>query len=275
VTDKRWLTTYVRDGSSYQRLGERWNVSKATAWRRVQRTLTSIPPGTLVAYPNVLASTVVMLDGKHFRIGKRPHTLYVIQDGKNGRPFAWILLPHQETRIGYDALLDWTANQGYQIEAVVSDGHKGLAASVHDHYPNAVHQRCAAHVLRTVLTKLGGRWFMGMSERRELWREISFAVLSHAHKTDALNDLARLTKSMPTYLRVKWANALSVIMVTLPGLYAFEQRPDLGIPRTSNRMEALMGSLQQRLKTCRGFENPETLTSLVSMLLAEKIPTNK
>jgi transposase-like protein len=216
-----------------------------------------------------------MLDGKHFRIGKRPHTLYVIQDAKSGRPFAWILLAHHETRVGYDALLDWTVAQAYQIEAVVSDGHKGLAASVHDHYPNAVHQRCAAHVLRAALAKLGGRWFMGMSERRALWREISFAVLGHAHKTDALNDLARLTKTMPTYLQVKWIKALDTIMVSLPGLYAFEQRPNLGIPRTSNRMEALMGSLQQRLKTSRGFENPETLTGLVSTLLAEKIPTKK
>jgi transposase-like protein len=237
--------------------------------------MTKISVGTLVTYPVAVTSTMILLDGKHFRIAKRPHTLYVAQDAITGAPFAWVLLARYELRGGYDQILDWLRSNGLVVEAVVSDSHKGLAASVADYYPGAVHQRCSAHVLRTVLSRLGGRWFLGLSDRREFWKEITYIVLGCASYAEAVDHLAWINERVPTHLHDKWLKALSVLEMNLPNLYKFTQRPDLAIPRTSNRMEALMGSLQQRLKTCRGFENPETLTTLVSSLLVEKIPTKK
>ena len=75
----------------------------------------------------------------------------------------------------------------------------------------------------------------------------------------------------------KQGNALSVLEEALPHIYAWTHNRELPIPRTSNRIESLMGVIEQRLKVCRGFQNPKTLLAIISTLLILKyqLPTKK
>lgn len=265
------------DGSSFERLGTRWSVGKTTAWRRVHNSIPEcFPVGALIVFPSILTSRIVILDGKHFRIRKRPFTLYVAQDAENGKPFAWILLERYELRKGYDAILSYCRRKNVRINAAVSDWHHGIRASLHRWYPEAIHQRCAAHVLQDALRKLGGQWFLGWDTGRILWKEFCTIALRHSSREEAERHLNSL-KDPLRIIHPKQLNALGVVDATLTDIYAWTRDTTLPIPRTSNRIESLMGVIEQRMKVCRGFQNPKTLLAIISTLLILKyqLPTKK
>jgi len=234
------------------------------------------PVGALIVVPSVLNSALVILDGKHFRIRRRPFTLYVAQDALNGKPFAWILLERYELRKGYDVILKYCRRKNLRIEAAISDWHHGIRASLAQWYPEAIHQRCAAHVLQDALRKLGGQWFLRWDMGRNLWQEFVAVALRHQSLAEAQRHL-NILKDPLRIIHAKQLEALLVLETALVDIYAWTQNRQLLIPRTSNRIESLMGVIEQRLKVCRGFQNPKTLLAIISTLLILKyqLPTKK
>lgn len=212
-----------------------------------------------------------MLDVKHFRIHRRPYSLYVGIDGMTSRPLAWILLPRNELRDGYDIILRHLRSKKVNIRAIVSDWHKGILASVHDYYPKAIHQRCAAHVLMAAFRKLGGKRFLMTGWGHELWPVFKRIALEFKREYLARMYLGKMSKKYPRYYR-----GCRVLEKALNDIYQFEKRPNLNISRTSNRIENFMGILEQRLKTFRGTKNPETTIRIVTsyILIKYKRPTN-
>lgn len=244
-----------------------------TAWRRIQRTEKSLArAGTLANLYSSNIIHVLMLDAKHFRIRKKPFTLYVAFNAELMRPVAWILLPRHELRFGYDCLLGRLQHNNTRITGIVSDGHPGLIASVNDYYPDAIHQHCAFHVLADVLRKIGGRRLLASDVGRELWGKVRHIALGHMTLSEARKALALLKRIRPNHVR-----AWIALEKYLPGIYEFVKLPVLKDYRTSNRMENFMGVLEQRLKSFRSMKTPDTCMRIISSLIVEKykVPTKK
>lgn len=216
--------------------------------------------------------TVILLDAKRFRLHRRVWTLYLALDATSGRPLAWTLLPRHELRFGYDLLLKHLDAKYPRIQAVVSDWHIGILATVTDHLPRAVHQRCAFHVLQEVSRKLGGRWWHITGYGRQHWTIFRRIALGFPTQRAAMAYLKKASRLYPQYTL-----AFRILRDSLPDIYQFSCHPELNIPRTSNLIENFMGCLEQRLKTMRGVKTPLTLTRYINqlILIRDKIPTNK
>ncbi len=255
------------DGASFRRLGDRWDVSYVTAYRRIQRTLKKkIKIKWLIIFPNATKSLKIYLDAKHFVISKNPYTFYLAMDVDSKLPIACIFLPRYELREGYDCILKYLRSKNCQIKAIISDGHKGLLASVFDYYPDAIHQRCAAHVLQEVYRKLGGRRFTKTIIARQIWSVMRKIALEFDNYFSAKMYLGKMKKKYPYYKR-----AFTVFDKQLKYIYQFEKNKRLNIPRTSNQIEKFMGFLEQRLKTMRGTKTPNNTTKIICSLIAIKI----
>lgn len=244
-----------------------------TAWRRIQNTFVSnIAVGKLIVLARPPYSGIILLDAKHFQTQKRPHTLYVSFDYLERKPICWILLSRYELREGYDRVFTFLNSQNSDIEAIISDGHKGLAASIRDYYPFSIHQRCAAHVLQDVYRKLGGRWFLATGYGKKIWPIMRKIALGFDKEINAREYLRRQKRKYPEYRR-----SFLVLERSLSGIYQFTRRPELPIPRTSNLIENFMGHLEHRLKTFRGVKTPDSLIKIITSLIVLKYkrPTKK
>lgn len=206
-----------------------------------------------------------MLDGKHFMIRKRPFTLYVTFDAERKIPVAWIFLPRYELRDGYDRLLARIVRENAVVAGIVSDGGTGIRASVHDHFPNVIHQHCAFHILADILRKLGGRRFIRTDYGKGLWQRVRRVGIECDTLAKARQALGALKRTHPHYVRA-W-NALDR---QLPSIYEFTKEPLLEKFRTSNRMENFMGVLEQRLKSFRTMKTPDTCIKIISSFIAAK-----
>lgn len=182
-----------------------------------------------------------------------------------------MLLPRYELRDGYDHILRYLKSKKFKIKGVVSDWHGGILESVKHHYPKAIHQRCAAHVLMAAFRKLGGKRFLMTGWGKELWPIFKRIALDFKKQSLARMYLGKIRKKYPRYFR-----GFGVLDKSLKDIYQFEKNRDLDIPRTSNRTENFMGVLEQRLKTFRGTKTPETTARILTsyILIKYKRPTN-
>lgn len=244
-----------------------------TAWRRIQKVQDQkIAVNKLIVFSKSINSTQIYLDAKHFVIEKDPYTFYLALDVHSKLPIACTFLPRYELRIGYDKILAHLRVKNVQIEAIISDGHKGLLASIKEHYPQAIHQRCAAHVLQEVYRKLGGRRFTKTIIAKKIWPIMRKIGIEFENNFSARMYLCRMKKKHPSYYK-----AFRVFDKQLHVIYQFEKNKYLNIPRTSNQIENFMGYLEQRLKTMRGMKTPDTTIKILCSLIALKLkkPTNK
>lgn len=241
-----------------------------TAWRRIQRSqVAGVNIGKLIILFTPRNVPHLLLDGKHFRIGKRPHTLYVAFDGILRKPICWILLPRYELREGYDRIMGFLKYHNCSIDAVISDWHVGLRFSVRDHYPMAIHQHCAAHVLQEAYRRLGGGWFLSTGLGREIWPVMRKIAIGFDNDIEAEIYLKKMKRKYPDYRR-----AFLVLEKSLVPMYRFSYRLHLSVPRTSNLIENFMGFLEQRLKTFRGLKTPGTLIQIITSLILSKYKTS-
>ncbi len=237
-----------------------------TAWRRVQRTLRKdVEVETLVAFQIPKKILIILLDAKHFKIRKKPFTLYVGFDAIKSKPLAWILLAGNETRDGYDRILHLFQSKMMSIEAVVSDADHSIKASVIDWCALAVHQKCAFHVLKYAFTKLNGRRLIQTEYGKRLWSVIRKIVLEYDDQKKARAYFLKIKKKYPEY-----PNVWKIIDRNLSGVYQFTKRRDLPIPRTSNQIENFMGRIEQRLKTFRTAKNPTALVKIITAFIKLK-----
>lgn len=249
-----------------RRLGTRWNVSHMTVWRRIQRLQNqNVKVGKLIVLSLPKTCPLIYLDAKHFVIEKKPHTLYVAMNVESKKPIAWIFLPRYELRDGYDKIFKFLRSKNLKIKAIISDGHKGLVAAITTHYPKAIHQRCAAHVLQEVYRKLGGRRFTKTIIAKEIWPVMKKIALGFDNLFSARMYLGKMKIKYPEYYK-----AFKVFDKQLKYIYQFEKNRKLNIPRTSNQIENFMGILEQRLKTMRGTKTPNTAIKIITSIILSK-----
>jgi len=244
-----------------------------TAWRRIQRTQRQdVAVGVLIGFKLPNSVPVLMLDAKHFRIQQKPYTLYVAFHADKMRPLMWLLLPRYELREGYDRILRHMRREAVRVDGLVSDGHIGLRASVHDYYPAVVHQHCAFHVMAEVRRKIGGKRWLRTEAGKMFWEDIRKIALKSASLPEARCQLTSAKQKHPAHGR-----ALGALERHLASMYEFTKSSTLANYRTSNRIENFMGVLEQRLQTFRSMKTPVTLIKIISSLIRIKYKnaTNK
>jgi transposase-like protein len=244
-----------------------------TVWRRIQRSVSKkLELGTVICFELPQSLPIVLLDAKYFCIRKQPHTLYVAFDPIRAKPVAWVLLPRNEIRDGYEAILKVLRLRKLNVEAVVSDWHHSIRAAVAMIFPQAVHQRCAAHALQEVFRKANGRKLCAREAGRKIWKVFRKIALGYDNEKDARWYFERMRKK-----HTAQEKGFRALEKSLHGIYQFTKRRDLHIPRTSNYIENFMGVLEQRLKSFRSVKCPKALLNILSQFIKIKYksPTKK
>ena len=224
-----------------------------------------IDVGIVVASKSIGKSSLILLDAKHFKVRRDKYTLYVCADAISGRPLSWLLMQYAEKRDGYDRLLEVVCTENRHIQAVISDWHHTIRASVKNWCPLAVHQRCASHALQEVFRKICGKRLLATPNGKRLWKKIRRVALECDSEKEARQRFRLLRKSYPHHEK-----AWKKYELAISGIYEWTKRRDLPIPRTSNRIECLMGVIEQRLKSMRTMKNATQLAKIVSAYLQIK-----
>lgn len=244
-----------------------------TVWRRIQRSISGkLELGTVICFEFPRSLPIVLLDAKFFSIRKKPHTLYVAFDPARAKPVAWVLLPRNEVRDGYEAILNVLRLRKLPVEAVVSDWHTSIRGAVAFVFPQAIHQRCAAHALQEVFRKVNGRKLCAREEGRKIWQVFRKIALGFDAEYKARSYLERMRKKY-----VAQEKGFKALSKSLTGIYQFTKNTSLSIPRTSNYIENFMGVLEQRLKSFRSVKCPNALLNILSQFIKIKYksPTKK
>lgn len=268
VRDRAAIDGYVKDRSTYERLGVRWKVHRSTAYRRVQRALKRKSSLLERTKRNIhLCDGVLILDGKHLRVRGKLWMLFVAWDRGFKKPVHFILKQGGEGDTPYWRLLVDLKRLGYPFKGFVSDGVRSLKELLAELYPDLPHQRCTVHVFLAARGKLAkGR---KTSERSkdfiELLRIILWSrTLSEARRrTEKLWRLKGLTRSE--------RHALEYIWPTLSQCFMCRDTRfrHLKLPRSSNAIENVIGQVEARLKTRRGIKSEASMELLVNELLLQ------
>jgi mutator family transposase len=266
--DRFAIDGYTKDRSTYERLGVRWKVHRATAYRRVQRALKRKRPLLERTKRNLhLCDGILILDGKHLRIQGKLWTLFVAWDRGLKKPVHFILRKGGEGDVPYWRLLVDLKRLGYPFKGFVSDGIISLKELLLELYPDLPHQRCTVHIFLAARAKVTkGR---KVSERTkgfiELLRMIlwSRTLIEAKRRTQKLWGLHGLTKSE--------RRALEYVWTTLPQCFICREKRfrHLHLPRSSNAIENVIGQVEARLKTRRGIKSETSMELLVNELLLQ------
>jgi hypothetical protein len=269
--DKAALDGYLKDRSTFERLGERWGVAKSTAYERVKRALEK--------QQDLLSRTkhslnrcdgVCLLDAKHRRILGKKYAIFVAWDRGLGQPIHALIQEGGEKELWYWRLLVDLKRSGYVPKAFVSDGFIALKEFIADAYPGLPHQRCTAHVFMFAKSKVAtGR---NITEEDANFLERIKTILWSPTLRIAKKRLHRLQLS--ERLRPKDWRALEIVGNALEECFVCKDSKwkHLLLPRTSNAIENVMGHLEARFKTTRGSKRLESVRRLVNRLLMQIKP---
>jgi transposase-like protein len=266
--DRSAIAGYVLDRSTYRRLGIRWHVSPATAYRRVQSALST--RYTLLQRTKRslhLCDGIVILDGKQIRIQGKLHTLFVAWDRELGLPIHFILAEGGEKELWYWKMITELKYIGYIPKGFVSDGIATLKEYLSDAYSNLPHQRCTVHVFLSARGKLGAGKTSDerLGELIELLRLILWSKNLRQSRARFLKlwQTIHLTKNERRVLEFIWS-ALPECFVCCDQKWKY-----LHLPRSSNAIENVMGQIEARLKTQRGNKNLDSSKRLINEILLQ------
>lgn len=269
--DRSAIDAYTKDRSTYQRLGERWNVDPSTAYRRVQKALKK-KESLLERTKHHLKDCdgVLVLDGKVIRILGKLFTCFVAWDRGFKRPVHFLLKEGGEKELWYWRLLVDLERLGYRPKAFVSDGILSLKESLADRYPNLPHQRCTVHVFLAARSKVmsGGKTDKRTEAFIEKLQNILWAKTLKGAKELFQNIWTK--KGLSRGERV----ALKFIWPTLPECFVCRDAKwrHLKLPRSSNAIENVIGNIEARLKTRRGAKSLMAAEALTNEILLQVSP---
>lgn len=269
--DRTAIDAYTKDRSTYARLGERWNVDRSTAWRRVQHALEK-KQRLLERTKQSLKKCdgVLILDGKWIRIRGELYTCFVAWDRGFKRPIHFLLKPGGEREPWYWKLLVDLEHLGYTPKAFISDGIASLKESLADRYPDLPHQRCTVHVFLAARAKVigGGKGDERSDEFVKQLQDIlwSRTLKAAQYKLQILWERKRLLRGE--------REALKRIRSALPGCFVCRDRRwrHLRLPRSSNAIENVIGNIEARLKTRRGAKTLAATEELINEILLQVKP---
>jgi hypothetical protein len=138
----KWLTGF----DSLTKLAKKKKIKRETLSRKFSSLNNKTRLNKLKPLPNKL---VLILDGKRI---SSDDNLILSYEYLSKQPFAW-LFSERENFDSWFVLMN-RIKKDYEVEAVVSDGQKGLIKAVKMVFGDIPHQRCIAHIKRFCLSRL-------------------------------------------------------------------------------------------------------------------------
>lgn len=263
-----WLTDFV----SLTKRAKQQGVHRTTLSRRFERIVIKAKTIPLRLLPK---SLVIILDGTKIA----PNTIVLVAyEYISKQPLAWAFVEREKFESWGDFLMP--IEQTYPVHAFVSDGQKGLKKAISLLFPDALHQRCIAHVVRLSLSWLTKH---PQSEAARELRSLVCTLGSVVTEDDAKQweaDLLAWDKRHAEFLAQKSINLVtrrkpythrklravrSLILNALPDLFRYTK--DARIPSTTNDVEGGINSpLKDLLHRHRGITKEEKMV-LVSQYL--------
>lgn len=143
---KKLKESWLGGFKSLSDIAKEKGVRRETLSRKLSALPVSFKLNKLKPLPKKL---ILILDGKNI---SKDDTLMLSYEYLSDQPFAW-LFNEKENFDSWFALLN-RIKKSYEVEAVVSDGQKGLIKAVKTVFGEIPHQRCVVHIKRFCLSRL-------------------------------------------------------------------------------------------------------------------------
>ena len=245
------------------------SISDLAKKSRVHRTTISRRFSNVKTQPKILplnslpSELILVLDATQIASKK---LLSLVYEYTSSQPLAWSF-PERESYFSWQELLT-VIKLHFRVMAVVSDGQKGLRKAIKEVFPEAIHQRCIAHVIRLSLAwltknpqteagKLLRDLVLILSEVKteaegKIWSK-SFILWNEKYdfflKEKSHNPLTG--RSWPTHKKLRAVRSL--IKNALPDLFWFLKNEK--IPSTTNIVEGGINALiSESLRRHRGIK---------------------
>jgi hypothetical protein len=278
----RGLLAWLTGVTSLSERAKKNGIHRTTFSRRFGRVSAGAQEMPLGQLPDTL---VLVLDGTRIAFDL---VVLIAYEYTSHQPLAWAFVEREKFETWGQFLM--AIERKHAVHAFVSDGQKGLKKAIALLFPQALHQRCIAHVVRLSLAWLTKR------PQSEAGRELRALVCSlHRVKTneealqwetDILNWDERYAvflsdKSINPATGRKWYThrklraVRSLVLNALPDLFCYTK--DARIPNTTNNVEGGINSpLKELLGRHRGITRKQKML-LVSQYLYNrrrgKLPT--
>jgi hypothetical protein len=238
------------NGLSFRDIGERYNVSKATAYHKIQKELNKLPENNKVTfnYCNKFSS-VFEFDAKYVNVKGYPNKLAFLWGVDYWRhDFPIILLTKKELFKTWAAYFSFFRIINHYPRYIVCDNHHGLKMAARFKFPKVKLQTCYFHFSRGIKNNL-------RIASDETYRQFSRSIDKLLSKKRSKEDF---NKQLWGIYR-KWQHD----PVTRKILTDIEKRKDeflafrgfLRCPVTTNMIEGFNSHLEERLKHINSFQS--------------------
>lgn len=233
----------------------RSSVSRVT--KRLDEHVEALRKAPIVGVVPYLYLDATFLDARWARRVENVSVLVAYGVGLDGkRKLLAITIGAQESQESWSELLRQLLDRGLSgVRLVIRDDHKGLAAAVRTHLPEAEQQRCIVHLQRNVSTKTPHRL------RKRLAREVS-----NVFKAPSLRDAKRRLAQ----LAARWAKQMPEAIECLKNgfaaatrFYAFPKAHWSRI-RSTNGVERLHGEIKRRTRAVGAFPDRASALRLIT-----------
>lgn len=265
---EKWLAEF----NSLTKLAKKKKMRRETLSRKFSSLTNQTKLNKLKPLPNKL---VLILDGKRI---SGDDNLILSYEYLSKQPFAW-LFNERENFDSWFALLN-RVKKDYEVEAVVSDGQKGLIKAVKIVFGDISHQRCVIHIIRFCLSKLTQKPKTDAGkELRILICDIS-KIKTKAEVNKWKNSFWKWDEKHKDFLKEKSINPLtnrswythrklrsvrSHIKNSLDNIFLYIENDK--IPKTTNYVEGGINSpLSELLRRHRGIKKEEKRLLVISYL---------
>lgn len=213
--------------------------------------------------------TTILMDSFYF---KRGEGIMVFRCAIRNKNLFWKEIKHENLE-EYRSGLRYLKKEGWDIQAIVSDGKRGLLTIL----PDIPIQMCQFHQVQIVLR------YITRNPRLQAGIELKEIVL-RLKQTDQLSFeywLKNWHEKWGSFLSEKGINPITEkshfihkrlrsayfsIRRNLPYLFIFIQYPELKIPNTNNSLESIIGHVKTKLSVHRGLKKHRRF-KVISVLL--------
>lgn len=280
---KKLLVNWITNYQSLSLVAKKKNIHRTTLTRRFKNIWPELKQNISLKNEK---ETVLVLDGLHI---SRECVVLIIFDSLSDKPMLWGFAKRENT-FSWTDILDKVKTAGVSVRGIVSDGQKGLISAVRAVFPNILHQRCLAHIVRLSLAWLTKN---PRTEAGILLRKLVILLSKVKTKNEAENwtgSYLKWQEKFNDFLKEKSVNPLtgrrwythrklravnSLIKRALPNLFIFLDDPL--IPSTTNKVEGgINGPLAELLHRHRGtniFRQKILVSTYLSKRKEIKLPT--
>lgn len=231
-------------------IAEQLGVSSRTVHRYLAsvytESLPSLTPGDVV----------VLMDATYWG---RNFGVVIMKDHLSGRVLWYKFINKKETLADYREGIDSLLAKGCRIQAIVSDGLKGLR----EQFPRHLFQLCQFHQQKTVITRLtlhpklpASQELLGIARLLCHTDKESFvAALDHwCDKWKGfINERAKGSDGKTHYIHKNTRSAYLSLRRNMKWLWTWYDHPEIDIPNTNNELEALNSVLKAKLNVHKGL----------------------